>query len=531
MATSHPLSESVYVKDHKVAGRGAFSSTLIPAGVEILNISDPLICIPDNPHLDTCCHYCMAQATDTTSTSVIHAYEPHVWLSYCLGCKVVKYCTKACQTNDWKRKGHSYECAIYKALYPKVLPTAARAILRMAKLFLSETIPANKIGGIGALKSQLTEFEKAGGETWENVNLIAKATAEYSKLSKKASFEPEFMRDLNCKLLLNSIATSTQTFDPVGVSLDYQAAMFNHSCDPNAIIIFDGRQLLLRSLREIPKDTEITISYIDNWLPRVERQRELSDRYLFKCTCSLCSTNPQPLESWLCKKCRKTAPATSNICPSCNEVVPEDDFNEAVALATLVSTSIYVKRQEGIKDRSIPTMLKLLKSLYGTRLLPPSYHPIPKLHQDLRTDYIIAGDWSAGLKHLLTLYVRVFPVIYATPYHPVRVVRTFTLAMVLIHVAVSTPEGFGEIDFTKLMYGLLVEVCGNVDKSHGENSSFARLTKRKMQDVMTDIGIDSNREADKWMGKGLRGIPGLEEEVGKITRIVDQFIEELSKGN
>ncbi|KAJ6257721.1 hypothetical protein Dda_7509 [Drechslerella dactyloides] len=527
MTASTPLSESVYIKDHKATGRGAFSSVLIPGGTEILNIPDPLICIPDNAHLDSCCHYCMAEATDDTSAPVNQAYKPSVQLSYCLGCKVVKYCSKACQTSDWKRKGHSYECTIYKAQYPRILPTTARAILRMAKLFLTETIPANKVGGIGALKSHITEFEKAGGERWENANLTAKATAEFSKASKKASFEAEFMRDLYCKLLVNSIATTTQSFDPIGTSIDYQAAMFNHSCDPNAIVLFDGRQLFLRSLREIPKDTEITISYIDTFTPRSERIRELSTRYFFNCSCSFCSTDPQPLESWLCKKCSKSAPLTSNVCPSCDDAVPEERLTEAAALAMSIST----ERQKSGGDKSIATMLKSLRSLYATGLLPSSHHPIPQLHQDLATAYIDAGDWSAALRHLIILYVRVFPMIYATTYHPLRVVRTFTLAMVLIQVAVGAPEGFGDVDYTKLLYGLLVEVCGNVDKSHGEESGFAKMAKRKMQEVMVDIGIDSNREADKWMGKGLRGVPGLEEEVTKISKIADGFVAELSEGS
>ncbi|KAF3909123.1 hypothetical protein ABW21_db0206416 [Orbilia brochopaga] len=524
MATPIPLTESVYVKEHKTAGRGAFSAALVPPGVEILNIPDPLICIPDNAHLDVCCHYCMTGTTDETSVSVAQAYGPPVKLSYCLGCNVAKYCSKACQTTDWKRKGHSYECALYKTLAPRVLPTVARAILRMAKLFLSETIPANTIGGIGALKSHVVEFEKAGGETWENANLTAKATAEFSKASKKANFEAEFMRDLYCKLLVNSVATSTQAFDPIGVTVDYQVAMFNHSCDPNAIVLSDGRQLVIRSLREIPKDTEITISYIDNWLPRSDRQQELFKRYMFNCACSLCSAAVQPLESWLCPKCKKTAPVASNICPSCSEVVSEEKLNEAIALAS----SISVEREKPNADKSIPTMLKSLESLYKTKLLPPTHYPIPQLHQDLKTAYIDAGDWPSGLRHMITLYARVFPAIYETTYHPMRVVRTFTLAMILLQVAVTVPDKFAGLNFTKLLYGLLVEVCGNVDKSHGVNSSFAKLTKWKMRDVMVDIGIDTNREADEWMGKGLRGIPELEEEVAKITKIADHFIGELS---
>ncbi|KAF3086663.1 hypothetical protein TWF569_008562 [Orbilia oligospora] len=518
------LSPSAYLKDHPSAGRGVFASGTIPAGTEILSVADPLICIPDEAHLDSCCHYCMAEATDEAS-SVNQAYRPPVKLSYCLGCRVVKYCSKACQTTDWKQKAHKYECVIYKAQYPRILPVTARAILRMAKQFLSETPGSNIVGGVGALKAHAEDFAKIGGDRWEMANLTAKAAAEFSKVSKQISFEPEFLRDMYCKLLINSASVVTQTFDPIGLCLAYQSAMFNHSCDPNAVMMFDGRQLSIRSLKEITKDTEITISYIDNLASRKERKEELKSRYFFDCSCSLCSSGVQPLESLQCPKCKGLITTNTTTCTNCGEGVTEDELTAAIAL----STSITTQRTKKKADKSIALTLKSLKQLYGTRVLPSTFPPIPQLHRDLATSYIDEGNWKSAFLHLLTPYVKVYPNMYATPYHPVRIVGTFTLAMVLIQVAVDEPEGFGErIDFTKVLYGLLTEVCGNVEKSHGGNSSFAEMASRKMEEVKLDVGIDSNREADKWMGKGLRAIPGLEGEVAKLIKIVDEFLDTLN---
>ncbi|KAK6342863.1 hypothetical protein TWF718_008244 [Orbilia javanica] len=395
----------------------------------------------------------------------------------------------------------------------------------MAKHFLSETPGSNIVGGIGALKAHAEDFAKTGGERWEMANLIAKGAAEFSKVSKQVSFEPEFLRDMYCKVLINSASVVTQTFDPIGLCLAYQSAMFNHSCDPNAVMMFDGRQLSIRSLKEIPKDTEITISYIENLAARKERKEELKSRYFFECSCSLCSSEAEPLESLKCPKCNGAIAANTTTCSSCTEAISDDELSAAVALAA----SVTAQRAKRNADKSINPTLKSLRSLYSTKLLPPTFPPIPQLHQDLATSYIDEGNWKLALHHLLTLYVKVYPVVYATPYHPVRVVRTFTLAMVLIQVAVDEPEGFGEkIDFTKVLYGLLTEVCGNVEKSHGGNSSFAEVVRRKMEEVKIDVGIDSNREADKWMGKGLKAIPDLEGEVAKIIKIVDEFLATLT---
>ncbi|KAK6505571.1 hypothetical protein TWF481_007464 [Arthrobotrys musiformis] len=393
----------------------------------------------------------------------------------------------------------------------------------MAKQFLSETPGSNIVGGIGALKAHAEGFVKVGGDRWEMANLTAKGAAEFSKVSKQVSFEPEFLRDMYCKLLINSATVVTQTFDPIGLCLAYQGAMFNHSCDPNAIMMFDGRQLSIRSLKEIPKDAEITISYIDNLSTRKERKEDLKSRYFFDCACSLCSSDVQPLESSRCPKCKGSIPSNTTTCPNCNQITPDDELSAAIALAASTTT----QRTKRNADKSPTTTLKSLQSLYSANL-PPTFPPIPQLHQDLATSYIDEANWKTAFLHLLTLYVKVYPAVYATPYHPVRVVRTFTLAMVLIQIAVDAPEGLGEnIDFTKVLYGLLTEVCGNVEKSHGGQSTFAEVVRRKMEEVKVDIGIDSNWEADKWMGKGLRAIPDLEGEVAKIIKIVDEFLETL----
>ncbi|KAK6541000.1 hypothetical protein TWF694_008381 [Orbilia ellipsospora] len=524
MSLSVDISDNAYLKDRLSAGRFIHASTLVSAGSEIIRVEDPLICIPDEAHLDNCCHYCMSEESSTGTESVYQAYKLPVKLSYCLGCRVVKYCSKACQTADWKRKNHKYECDIYKAQYPRILPTPARAMLRMAKHFLNETPSAKVFGGIGGLKAHTEEFQKAGGERWEMGNLTAKATAEFSKVSKQISFEPDFMRDLYCKLLINSVTVTTQTFDPIGICLTYQAAMFNHSCDPNAVMLFDGRRLVVRSLKEIAKDTEITISYIDNLMTGKERRRELSERYFFDCKCSKCTSEPPSPDYIVCPKCDQSVSSTIKTCPACNGPISDDKLTAAVMLAE----SINQGREKKNTDKSVDALLKNLKSLYATNLLLSSYPPIPQLHQDLAMAYIDAGDYNAAFQHLLTLYVRAYPRIYETSFHPVRVVRTFTLAMVLIQVAVDSPEGFGgRTDFTKTVWGLLTEVIGNADKSHGADSSFAEIVRRKTEEVKADIGIDSNREADSWLGQGLKAIPELGETIQKIKKIVDDFVAEL----
>src|SRR6266498_2479244 len=80
----------------------------------------------------------------------------------------------------------------------------------------------------------------------------------------------------------------TPTYDPVGTCLDTAIACFNHACDFNAVVSFDGPNILVRSLRDIKRGEEITISYIDSTNPFAMRQAQLKERYFFTCKCGLC---------------------------------------------------------------------------------------------------------------------------------------------------------------------------------------------------------------------------------------------------
>ena len=72
----------------------------------------------------------------------------------------------------------------------------------------------------------------------------------------------------------------------------------DHSCCPNANVSFDGRNILIRALKDfnghscdqhcqvkgsIDLANEVKISYIDVMEHTLVRQRKLEDQYYFKC--------------------------------------------------------------------------------------------------------------------------------------------------------------------------------------------------------------------------------------------------------
>jgi SET and MYND domain-containing protein len=84
---------------------------------------------------------------------------------------------------------------------------------------------------------------------------------------------------------------------------------FNHGCNPNtAFIGLANGQLAFRTIREVKKDEELVVSYIDLYSDRDERRQDLLTSKHFWCKCKRC-TGPLDksvdrfLQGVVCSKC------------------------------------------------------------------------------------------------------------------------------------------------------------------------------------------------------------------------------------
>jgi hypothetical protein len=66
------------------------------------------------------------------------------------------------------------------------------------------------------------------------------------------------------------------------------ASLFNHSCRPNAVVLFDGFLLSIMAIEPIAASQEITIAYVDPAHDRQHRQSLLMNKYAFTCQCVRC---------------------------------------------------------------------------------------------------------------------------------------------------------------------------------------------------------------------------------------------------
>lgn len=73
-----------------------------------------------------------------------------------------------------------------------------------------------------------------------------------------------------------------------GTFFDLVVATINHSCDNNAHVYFNGRELRCRALKDIPAGTEVTVHYYSAPRCDVLLRRNSLDEYMYiECNCKL----------------------------------------------------------------------------------------------------------------------------------------------------------------------------------------------------------------------------------------------------
>ncbi|KAI9756155.1 MAG: hypothetical protein M4579_003968 [Chaenotheca gracillima] len=489
----YTIGQSALISDD--AQSGVVAATRLRPGSSILSVSQPLVTVVDNAHLMETCSGCFMWYPPRSESSAgfgggeggaTEGSGPRQGeLKTCLGCKTVRYCGKGCQSEAWKRS-HRLECKIFARLHPRVLPNSVRAVLQLLLRYEKGLIPAEQWASLMRLQSHVDGFVREGGRRIEGIRLMSRGAHAYSgtKMSE------DFVQDLYCKVLINSVTLVTATFDPIGTCLDPLPANINHSCAPNSVVVFDGPRLNVRSTRQIEPNEEITISYIDCTDRYGWRQSELQQRYFFSCGCT---------------KCQREALTQ-----------PEDDFvtvgDRKVDLTVVESEVMDMLNDAKHKKQDSQASIKLLKD--GLKLLnsqgwkwPISRQPAPSIRQQLAVNFLVAGDWTAAAIQMLALYFHVDPILFPEPWHPVRVVHNWTLVTLMLHLtSLSTtdpdatqPFDKHETDYGKVVWGLLMEVLSNVDWSHGSESAFAAKVKRKVEEVRVDMtrGEEANRFKDQ----------------------------------
>ncbi|CAE6448091.1 unnamed protein product [Rhizoctonia solani] len=240
----------------------------------------------------------------------------------CQRCKVVCYCDQTCQKYDWPL--HKFECPALVAHAEKrtadpesneegdierpagtiIVPSeTVRALGRLLWLHSREKSGSVKRKEFELLESHRDKLTASSPQTASYTRLghalasyVSHGTPDTNKMSELGIGSAKEVVDLLSKFSANAFTLSTPSLTPIGVAISPVAALINHSCVPNCVVVFPKaseskkvpNEMLIIAIGKILPGTELTTSYVDLTLPTEHRQRILQERYFFKCECPNC---------------------------------------------------------------------------------------------------------------------------------------------------------------------------------------------------------------------------------------------------
>ncbi|KII84634.1 hypothetical protein PLICRDRAFT_117564 [Plicaturopsis crispa FD-325 SS-3] len=436
----------IAIRATEETGRGLYAKQALKAG-SVLISTKPHASALSTLYLESHCSSCAAPGTATG-------------LKRCTRCRTVLYCNATCQNLDWSI--HKHECqALQKwaaaAPSPEVaVPNdAVRCLGRICwrkRAKGSDSIWAREIN---AMQSHRASIPASAQQKYTH---LAHSLVRYLGLSSPeeiAEFgfaSPGDLVDIISRFITNSFTLTSPSLTPLGVCVSPLVALINHSCDPNAVLVFprasndpSTQEPLMQvvAIRDILPGEQILTAYVDTTLPRTLRQQALKEAQNFTCACTLCA-HPPPVDLqeviWCPKTCGGMCPLPTEEndlvrCTKCQAVVADTD---AVLDALRVGQEALDKATS--LQNSDPTHAhrltsKMIPILTSARIVPSS-HPLlglQRLHQYLliatlsdgctqeRLDEAIqvASKSAAGISSILA------------PGHPIRAIELAELGKLL----------------------------------------------------------------------------------------------------
>ncbi|TFK47527.1 SET domain-containing protein [Heliocybe sulcata] len=378
------LPPSLSIRRSPDRGRGVYATQPLTRGATVVTVP-PHVHALSTSRLSEYCSSCAAQRAE---------------LKRCTRCKLVWYCNASCQNNDWALHKHECPALIRWAADDPVPSDAVRCLGRMLWAIAANGLQSLFTRQLASMQSSRPVAQAPTHTHLAHALVRFMGISGPEQLLKYGVQGAGGVADVIARFTTNAITLSSPTLTPLGVLLSPLAALFNHSCDPSAVIVFpsfhSSADLKLRviCMRDIEPGEEIFTSYIDITLPTPLRQQSLLETYDFRCSCSLCTTQGvDPREAVMCPR---------NGCGGIWRVPPESDANSSnevkteeilectnqhpipPSTVTEVQDAVRVgseglKEAERVQD-SDPTRAHRLTSNLTAHLtalsLPPSTHPL-----------------------------------------------------------------------------------------------------------------------------------------------------------
>ncbi|XP_010538974.1 PREDICTED: histone-lysine N-methyltransferase ASHR1 [Tarenaya hassleriana] len=393
-------------------GRCLFTSRDFRPGEVILR-QEPYVFVPSNGSKESRCDGCLTTIN----------------LKKCSGCQVVWYCGSSCQKSEWKL--HRLECQALSRLDKDKRRSVTPTIRLMVKLYLKRKLQNEQVipmtitdnyGLVVALVSHMSEIDEKQIVLYAQMANLVNLILQFPDINLKEIAENYSKFSCNAHTICDS------ELRPQGTGLFPLISIINHSCLPNAVLGFEGRIAVVRAMVHIPKESEVTISYIETAGSTMTRQKALKEQYLFSCKCVRCDKMGQPddieesaiLEGYRCadEKCNgfllRDPDNKGFVCQKCSLLRNKEEIKK---LASEVQ-SISERAPSSLSPENKQEAIKLYKTIekLQTRLCHPFSIALLRTRESLLKMLMEVENWREALtccRLTLPVYQRAYP-----PTHP-----------------------------------------------------------------------------------------------------------------
>ncbi|XP_055353887.1 histone-lysine N-methyltransferase SMYD3-like [Paramacrobiotus metropolitanus] len=354
----------------------------------------PLAYVVENNRRAEVCEYC---------------FRSDLKVLRCSKCKLSSYCSPDCQKKSWK-ESHKHECDGLKRTEGKLssfMQLLAQTVLKL-KLGIDGEDPKRNITPFQRrfhdLASHWTEA-KCDKEIADYITQAGKTLADYFA---DPAFE-EFLRfdslgEIYSRIKSNAYAIQGPMNEPVGHGVFLSAAKFDHSCKPNSSQSYDGPDMIVRAITEIPAVEDVRVTYTALHQPARLRRKFLKEHYFFDCECERCNDvlHDAMLQSIMCQKktCGEAVPYRSQPsgavkCPHCKSKVAAKPLADADQLMTdgeLVISRMEAQMSRGEFASVVQLADPILRRAAG--LLHPKHFVICTMSLLCSSAYTSLGDFN-----------------------------------------------------------------------------------------------------------------------------------------
>ncbi|CAI9116510.1 OLC1v1017675C1 [Oldenlandia corymbosa var. corymbosa] len=311
--------------------------------VEDIDMAEDLI-IPPLPPLAFCLHdsylstHCSACCRPLPDSPFPPTLPPDSGDAHTL-----VYCSPRCCSDDSPLHSSSSEHNLLcQTPSPPTSPLGSSSIclsLRLLNHFIGNRTEAVNLTRIGGLVTNYERFAAIERNDDSGDNVLGMIKEGASRMLLAGNFGDDMAavaEAMVCLVLTNAVEVQDNKGRNVGIGVyDTAFSWINHSCSPNACYRFTemtaevdrnaqlriypaamiddgggegddaagpasdmtrregyGPRIIVRSIQDIKKDEEVTISYTDLLQPKVVRHRELLAKYQFSCCCKRCRATP-----------------------------------------------------------------------------------------------------------------------------------------------------------------------------------------------------------------------------------------------